>query len=151
MDVSPALFCAAKRTDEGLVLEDLAARDGTVHALEILVEDPSRADGQVADLRVPHLARRQPDRLARGLESRMRILPPEPIEHGSVGELDGVARPGRRAAPAVEDDERDYREGHAWTIAANDSTSREAPPTSAPSIAGIAISSVAFSGFTEPP
>ena len=37
---------------------------------------------------------------------RVRVLRPEPVEDGRVGEVDGVPRPGRRAAPAVEDDER---------------------------------------------
>src|SRR5690606_16525886 len=39
----------------------------------------------------------------------------------------------------------------ASTMRANDSGSRLAPPTSAPSTSGCANSSAAFSGFTEPP
>ena len=39
--------------------------DGAVQADEILVDDPARADRQVADLGVPHLAVRQPDRRGR--------------------------------------------------------------------------------------
>ena len=38
-----------------------------------------------------------------------------------------------------------------WTIRANSSGSSEAPPTSAPSISGIAMSSAMFPGFTLPP
>ena len=46
-----------------------------------------------------------------------------PVEHRRVGELDGVPRPGRGAAPAVEDDERYEREDAAARhIEANDST-----------------------------
>ena len=47
--------------------------------------------------------------------------------------------PGRRAAPAVQDHERYERERcRRAQIAANDSTSSEAPPTSAPSTSGCA-------------
>ena len=38
-----------------------------------------------------------------------------------------------------------------WTIRANSSGSRLAPPTSAPSMSGCAISSASFAAFTEPP
>src|SRR5205823_3627783 len=91
---------------EGVVLEDRAARDRAVHALEVLVEDPPGSDRQVPDLRVAHLPRRQADGLSGGLEGRVRICAPEPVEHGRVRELDRVPRAGRGAAPAVEDDER---------------------------------------------
>ena len=77
-----------------------------VHAHQVLVEDAARPDRQVADLGVPHLAGRQADRLAGGLQLRVRVLGPEPVEDRRVGQLDGVAGAGRRAAPAVEDDER---------------------------------------------
>ncbi len=98
----------------------------------------------MADLGVAHLPRRQADRLARRGERRVRVLRPQPVEDRRVGEVDGVARARRGAAPAVEDDERDEREGlhHAAAaaasqIAANDSTWSEAPPTSAPSTSGL--------------
>ena len=39
---------------------------------------------------------------------RVRVLGPEPVEDRRVGQVDGVARAGRRAAPPVEDDQRDY-------------------------------------------
>ena len=58
--------------------------------------------------------------------------------------------PRRRAAPAVEDDER-YEVDAARQIAAKESGSSEAPPTRAPSIEGCESSSAAFSGLTEPP
>ena len=69
---------------------------------------------------------------------------------GVRGELDRVARTGRRAAPPVQDDER-YERTAVSQIAANESTSSEAPPTSAPSTFGCERSSSAFSGLTEPP
>src|SRR5439155_20187744 len=109
------------------------------------------ADRQVSDLRVPHLARRKPDRLARGRDRLVRIGPPEPVEDRGVGELDRVPGPGRRAAPAVEDDERYERvAAAARRIASKDSTSSDAPPTRAPSTSPWPRSSAALSGLTEP-
>ena len=122
-----------------------------VHAHQILVEPPAGADRQVADLAVSHLTGRQARRLAGGFDRRVRELAPQPVEHRRVGELDGVARARRRAAPAVEDDERYEWDARARHIAANESTSSEAPPTSAPSTAVCESSSAAFSGLTEPP
>src|SRR5260221_13856604 len=104
----------------------------------------------MADLGVADLARRKPRGLARRVECGVRPPRPEPVEHRRLGELHRVAGTRRCAAPAVEDDE-----GYEWEaarqIAANDSTSRDAPPTRAPSTSGWAASSAAFSGLTEPP
>jgi hypothetical protein len=147
VDALPALEGGA----QGLVLEQRAVADRAVDPLQVLVEDAARADRQVPDLGVAHLSVRQADCLARGDELRVRIVAPQPVEDGRVRELDGVARPRRRDAPAVEDDERYEGVWAVWHIAVKDSTSREAPPTSAPSTAGSASSSAAFSGFTEPP
>ena len=106
----------------------------------------------MADLGVPHLPAREADRLAGGFERRVRVAAPELVEDGCVRELDGVPRPRRRAAPAVEDDERYERIRAAdWQIAVKESTSRDAPPTSAPSTSGWDRISSAFSGLTEPP
>ena len=150
VDVAAARARALERPDERRVLEERAVADRLVHAHQVLEEDPPGADRQVPDLGVAHLPRRQPDRLAGGLQRRVRVLAPEPVEHRRRRQLDGVARPGRRAAPAVEDDER-YEVDAARQIAAKESGSSEAPPTSAPSIAGCERSSAAFSGLTEPP
>ena len=88
---------------------------------------------------------------ARG-DRRARTLGPEPVEGGRLGELDRVARSGRRAAPAVEDDERYERIRAAVAqIAPKNSGLSEAPPTSAPPTSGWRRSSSAFSGLTEPP
>src|SRR5437763_4236035 len=153
MDVRTALLRPLEGTDERRVREERAVLDRTVHALEVLVKDAARADRQMADLGVPHLARGQADRLAGSLQRRVRVAVPERVEDRGVGQLDGVPRLRRRATPPVEDDERYERESRAAVsqIAANDSTSREAPPTSAPSTSGWARSSSAFSGLTEPP
>ena len=146
------VLARARRRRERLVLEQLAGLDRPVHAHEILVEDPARADRQVPDLGVAHLPLRQADGLARGDELRVREVAPQPVEDRRVGELDRVAGAGRRDSPAVEDDER-YEGIRAAVshIAAKESTSSEAPPTSAPSTSGCASSSAALSGLTEPP
>src|SRR5215204_5043695 len=104
----------------------------------------------MADLRVAHLTRREADRLAGRLDGRVRVLGPEAVEDRSVRLLDRVARTGRRQAPAVQDDEN-YERVALRQIAANDSTSSEAPPTRAPSTSGRPRSSAALSGLTEPP
>ena len=132
------------------VLEERPVLDRLVHPHQVLEEDAAGADRQVPDLGVAHLTGRQADRLAGCLERRMRVLGPEPVEDRRVRELDGVSRAGRRQPPAIEDDER-YERVPARQIAANDSTSSEAPPTSAPSTSGCPSSSAAFSGLTEPP
>jgi len=148
VDVLTSLEGAAQR----VALEQLPGLDRPVHAHEILEEDAARADRQVPHLRVPHLARRQADGLARRGELRVRIFAPQPVEDGRLGELDRVARVGWRDPPAVEDDER-YEGIRAAVshIALNDSTSSDAPPTSAPSTSGCASSVPALSGLTEPP
>src|SRR5918912_578524 len=78
------------------------------------------------------------------------VAPPEVVEDGRVRELDRISRAGRRAAPAVEDDER-YEGIAARQTASKDSTSSDAPPTRAPSTAPWPMSSAALSGFTDPP
>jgi hypothetical protein len=61
----------------------------------------------MADLGVAHLPGREADRLARGLDRRVRIVGPDPVEDRRLGGRNGVAGTRRRAAPAVEDDEDD--------------------------------------------
>src|SRR5207247_2295941 len=120
------------------------------HAYEVLQEDAAGADRQMPDFGIAHLTWREPHRLAGGVESRVGEGLPEPAEVGRAGEVDRVARTGRRTSPPVEDDER-YERIAARQIAVNDSSSREAPPTSAPSMSACASNSPALSGLTEPP
>src|SRR5215213_5354237 len=136
--------------EQRVVAEERAVADGGIQALQVLEEDPSGADRQVPDLGVAHLAGRQPDGLSGGREPGVRVLAPEAVEHRRPRELDRIAGARRRAAPAVEDDER-YEVDAARQIAPKESGSSDAPPTSAPSIEDWERSSGAFSGFTEPP
>ena len=117
------------------VLEERAVGDRAVDAHQVLVEPAPCADRQVPDLRVAHLPRRQARCLAGRIEGRVREVAPEAVEDRCVRQLDGVAGTGRRAAPPVEDDER-YERVAARQIARKESTSSDAPPTSAPSTSG---------------
>src|SRR5205085_2561241 len=143
---------ALERADECRVLEEGPVGDRLVHALEVLVQAAPGADRQVTDLRVPHLTRGEADRLAGRRDRLVGRGPPEPVEDRRRRELDSVPGAGRRAPPAVEDDERYERvAAAARQIASKDSTSSDAPPTSAPSTSDWPRSSAAFSGLTEPP
>ena len=131
-----------------------AVRDGLVDPREVLRHDRAGAEVEVADLGVAHLPGGQPDRLAARGERGVRVLGPQPVEDGRVGERDRVARAVGREPPAVEHDEADGRDAHAVaasTIAAKSDGSSEAPPTSAPSTSGRASSSAALEGLQEPP
>ena len=143
-------LAALERRSQHGVLEERPVFDRLVDAHQVLVEPAPRPDRQVTHLAVSHLAGWQACGLAGGFDRRMRELAPQPVEHRRLGQFDGVARPGRRAAPAVEDDER-YERDAVRHRAANESRSSEAPPTSAPSTALCESSSAAFSGLTEPP
>ena len=150
------LLGAAECAEERLVGEQRAILHRPRHAHEVLEEDPSRADREVAHLRVAHLALGQADGRAGGTKLRRAVPRDEVVEARGAGERDRVSRPGRRDPPTVQDREDDERravahEPAARQIAAKESGSSDAPPTSAPSTAGCAISSAAFSGFTEPP
>ena len=109
VDVAVAVAGACERADERLVLEEGAVLDRRVHAHQVLKEDPPRADRQVAYLGVPHLTGWEPDRAARGLDLGVGKGRQEPVEHGRRGKVDGIARPGRRDPPAVQDHQRDER------------------------------------------
>ncbi len=120
---------------------------------QILSNNPTGADCKMPDLRIAHLPLRESYLASGGNQLAMGAITPQLIEDGRVGELDCVAGPWWRNAPAIEDDEDNGR-GHgraAAAIASRLSASSAAPPTSAPSTSGSAISSAAFSGLTEPP
>jgi hypothetical protein len=101
------VLAALEGADEGGILEEGPVLDRLVHAHQVLEEHAAGADRQVPDLGVAHLARGKADRLAGGLQGRVRVLGPELVEDGRLGQLDGVARARRSQAPTIEDDERD--------------------------------------------
>ncbi len=147
------------RRREHLVLRQRAVLHRRVDAGEVLRDDRARAEVEVADLGVAHLARGQADGLALGGQRRVRVALPELVEHRRVRERDRVALARRSEPPAVEHDEADAGDGHQLarspravsTICANGPGSRLDPPQSAPSTSGSASSSSALSGLSEPP
>ena len=50
MDVGPAPLRTLESSDESRIREERVVGDRAVHTLEVLIEDSSRADRQVADL-----------------------------------------------------------------------------------------------------
>ena len=120
----------------------------------------------MAHLRVAHLAGRQPDRVLRRAQGRLGpgLEQPTPDRHPGVGD-----RVGRRVTAdpePIEDDEDDRAgslAGHVAvlraaavsparaTMPAISSGLRDAPPTSAPSIAGSARNSAMLAEVTLPP
>ncbi len=126
-----------------------------VDARQVLLDDRARAEVEVPDLAVAHLALGQPDGPAAGGQLRVRIARPEVVEDGRLGERDALPGPSG-ATPQPSSTTRQPRgrryvtqRGAASTIAANAAGSSEAPPTSAPSTSGSASSSAAFSALTS--
>ena len=140
---------AAAGLAQCLVLEERAVLDRFADAQQVLPDDRARAEVEVADLGVAHLAFGQPDGGPPGGQGGVGIAPPEVVEDRRVRELDRVAGTGLGEAPAVEDDQG--YSAHAATMRARPSGSRLAPPTSAPSTSSSARISAALSGFTLPP
>src|SRR5262249_56028848 len=95
-----------ERRGEGGAVEEGPVLDRLVDAHQVLVEPAPGADREVSHLAVSHLTRRQPRRLAGGLDRRVREVPPEPVEHRRLRELDRVPRPSGGAAPAVANHQR---------------------------------------------
>src|SRR6186997_578673 len=151
MHVRPPLARAPERAGERLVLEEVAGLDRAVDPLEVLEEDAPRADRQMADFRVAHLAIREADRSAGCLQRRVRIPGPQPVEHRRLRQLDRVSRPRRSAPPPVENDERYEREAASSQIDPNVSRSSDAPPTSAPATPSRMRRSWQLPGVTDPP
>jgi hypothetical protein len=71
-------------------------------ARHVHLDDAPGAERHVADLGVPHLPRREPHRLARGLDPRHRALAAQALEAGRVRERGGVRRPAVAEPEAVE-------------------------------------------------
>ena len=120
-----------------LALADLAREHDRVH-VEIRIEEAARSVG-VRDDADAQTARSEP----REQPSHVRVEP---------GRF--VVRPGaHQRVAAVEQDGANHAaiRAAASQIAAKDSISSDAPPTSAPSTSLWLSSSSAFSGFTDPP
>ncbi len=86
---------------------ELAGLDRAIDAGELLVDHAPRPHIEVADFRVAHLARREPDRALGGVDDRMRIIVPQTVPMGLRRQAHRVVRRGLAAADAVEDQQDD--------------------------------------------
>ena len=89
-----ALSDLGDETLQGLVGGKTAVGDGSVDAGHVLYHDTSRAEVGVTDLRIAHLAARQPDVSRRCIEQRMGAMPPQAV-------VDGRCREGNRVVLGV--------------------------------------------------
>ena len=133
-----------------------AVGHGVADAHEVLRDDASGADVEVADLGVAHLAVGQPHGAPRARSASCAASAPRARRRPACA-------PARRRCPAPSGAQpkpssttsatgpRHQPASAARAIAAKLCGSRLAPPTSAPSTSGCASSSAAFSGLTEPP
>ncbi len=87
------------------MLEEFAILDHELDARRIHMHDSSRADVQVPDFAVAHLAVRQADVRATGLNQRVGILAQQAVVSGLAGKRDCVGFGFGAISPAVEDDE----------------------------------------------
>ena len=173
-DVEPPVV--ARGTPAGLeergALVEAAVRDRGVDPREVLQDGFPRTEVEVADLRVAHLSGRQTDRVLGCTQHRVRPALEQPAPDRHVGGADRVDCRVRPDAEPVEHDEDDGprarsvcrgRRGHRAapraraviparaTIPAISSGLSDAPPTSAPSIAGSEKNSSMFAEVTLPP
>ena len=159
------------RGDEGRTLEEGAVGDRGVDPGQVLEDRASGAEVQMPDLGVAHLAGRQTDGVLGRAEGRVRPVPPEPAPDRHRGRRDRVGRGVVADPEAIEDDEDDGPRpaGRSLahpvtaapraaavnparaTIPAISSGLSDAPPTSAPSIAGSARNSAMLAEVTLPP
>ena len=95
------------------VVEKAAVRDGGVDTRQVLVDDAAGADVHVADFGVAHLAVRQADVQAMGLDQRMRIVGQQLAPVRQVGQRQRVAGLVLAIAPAIENQQQHrFGSGH---------------------------------------
>src|SRR5579862_5221088 len=111
-------FACGQGTSEDVVFRKASAFDRVVDQGQRLRDDGPRAQRQMPDLGVSHLARRQAHARATGLKLSVRAARPELVKNGRLRQRDCIAWTGRRDAPAVHYDQArtpDVRElGSRW-------------------------------------
>ena len=173
-DVEPPVVACGPPAgfEERGALGEAAIRDRGVDPREILQDGFPRTEVEVTDLRVAHLSGRQADRALGCTQDRVRPALEEPAPDWHVGRADRVDRRVMPDAEPVEHDEDDRpRTGSVLggqrahcaapraraviparaTIPAISSGLSDAPPTSAPSMAGSEKNSSMFAEVTLPP
>ena len=112
-EVKPAAGAVARRLarrPEDRVVEEAAVGDRVVDAGQVLLDDGSGTEVEVADLRVPHLAVGQADVAAAGREHAVRKPIPQLVEDWRRRLADRVPRPRWRQAPAVQHNQGERRD-----------------------------------------
>ena len=166
---SPVGPCRTRaRFEQCGALEERAVGDGRVDPRQVLQHGTPGTEIEVADLRVAHLAGRQPDGVLRGTERGVRPVAPQPLPGRHPRGRDGVDCRIEADPEPIEHDQHDRARtrpggvGHAAARAAAVSPARatipaissglsDAPPTRAPSIEGSARNSAMLDDVTLPP
>ena len=108
MKTAVAILGPLEGVHENLVLSELAILDCFVNANNVLVNNTSSTNVQMADLGVAHESLRQTDGGGGGLKLGVSVLDLcEAVHHRAVGVSDGIAILGRLVgwnAPSVDDD-----------------------------------------------
>jgi hypothetical protein len=97
-----------RRRERG-VLEEVTVADALVDAGEVLIDHPAGAHVHVADFGIAHLAGRQADGLARRDQLRAGVALRQPVVDRGSRQLDRVVFAFLADAPAVEDDQDEWR------------------------------------------
>src|SRR5699024_1472636 len=141
------------RLKQHFIFEEIAVFNRLVDACEALIHDAAGTDIQMADLRIPHLSFRQTDIQAGRRQFVMRIMIEITVEVRFIRRFYRIAFRFFTVGKPIQYDQS-CRFGHYLAPSSNsrkESASRDAPPTSAPSICSRPIYSLMFAGFTEPP
>ena len=110
-EVQRRVLRAIARVGELRNSEEAAVLDGDADARQVLQHHATRAEVEVADLGIAHLAVGKSDRPARGTEQRVGRSVPEFSPFRGVGERDGVGFALFTPPPAVENGEDDRLAG----------------------------------------
>ena len=93
------------RLGQGLVGEERAGTDGATDPGELLIDHPPGTQVEVAYLGIAHLASRQADGGAGGIDQGVGKFPPEAVPDRRTGLGNGVGIRVLTVTPAVENDQ----------------------------------------------
>ena len=108
MQGMPRIFGVFNGLDIGGIFEEAAVFNVAGYARQVLKHHPARAYIGVSHLGVPHLSLGKTYVYAGGREAGGGICGKQSVDVGSIGKLDGVARPGGGQAEAVHDYENRF-------------------------------------------
>src|SRR5215813_4509512 len=90
---------------QGGVSEETSVLDHEIDAGNVHMHNASGTDIEMSDFAVTHLAIRQANIVATGMDQRIRIIPEQSIISRFPGQRDGIGFGPGTVAPAVQDDE----------------------------------------------